>query len=337
MGTMNSTTRILCALLVLLLSARSGPAFAIPFEIFKASIVYARGQQLDSIAAHLLANDIRLVTGYKPAVYTDVSKARGNIIIIGKYDSKLVRSLRIQDLEQLQGKWECYSIRLINKTLVVAGSDARGTAYGVFAISEKMGVSPWYWWADVKPVANPEITIDISSFNSAAPSVQYRGIFLNDEDWGLQPWAAKTFEPEVGNIGPKTYAKIFELLLRLKANLIWPAMHPGTAPFFTVKGNKEMAAAYNIIIGTSHAEPMLRNNVGEWKEPSMGKFNYLTNKQQVLNYWVQRVKESKGVTAIYTLGMRGVHDSGMEGIKDPKEAVPLLEQIFTDQRCLLYK
>jgi hypothetical protein len=94
----------------------------------------------------------------------------------------------------------------------------------------------------------------------------------------LQPWAAKTFEPEVGNTGPKTYAKVFELLLRLKANMIWPAMHPGTTPFFDVPGNKEIAAAYGIIIGSSHAEPMLRNNVGEWNEKTMGRFNYLTNK-----------------------------------------------------------
>ena len=169
------------------------------------------------------------------------------------------------------------------------------------------------------------------------PSVKYRGIFINDEDWGLRPWASKTFEPETKNIGPKTYAKVFELLLRLNANLLWPAMHPGTTPFYNVPGNAEMAAAYAIVVGSSHAEPMLRNNVGEWDEKSMGHFNYITNKEKVYNYWEERVKQSKGNDAVYTLGMRGVHDSGMEGIKGPKEAVPLLERIFNDQRGLIKK
>ncbi len=116
---------------------------------------------------------------------------------------------------------------------------------------------------------------------------------MNDEDWGSRPWASKTFEPELGNIGPKTYAKIFELLLRLKANTIWPAMHEGTTAFFKVPGNAKVAEAYQIVVGTSHAEPMLRNNVDEWKKDSMGQFNYVSNRDNVYKYWEDRVKRAK--------------------------------------------
>ncbi|MBC7915856.1 MAG: glycosyl hydrolase 115 family protein, partial [Pyrinomonadaceae bacterium] len=142
--------------------------------------------------------------------------------------------------------------------------------------------------------------------------------------------------PETGDIGPKTYAKIFELLLRLKANLIWPAMHPSTKAFYHYPGNKKVAADYAIVVGSSHAEPMLRNNVGEW-DKSMGDFNYITNKEKIYNYWESRVKESKGNDAIYTMGMRGVHDSGMEGVKSVAEAIPLLEKIIEEQRDMLKK
>jgi hypothetical protein len=223
----------------------------------------------------------------------------------------------------------------VKQALIISGSDARGTAYGLFELSRAAGVSPWVWWADAVPAKRKTLSVLPGTFASKEPSVKYRGIFLNDEDWGLQPWAAKTFEPETGDIGPKTYGKIFELLLRLRANLIWPAMHESTRAFFTIPGNAKVAEDYAILVGTSHAEPMLRNNVGEWKEKTMGHFNYITNKDSVYKYWEQRVKESGGISAIYTMGMRGVHDSDMEGIKDLEEAVPLLENIIKDQRQLL--
>ena len=309
-------------------------------------ILYSKeGTKLDSIAAHLFAKDIERVTGHQPKVITDVANATGSVIVIGHIESTLIQRFvgkQSSLYQKLQGKWECFGLKIIekpinhiSKALVIAGSDARGMAYGVFTLSEKIGVSPWYWWADVPVKQQKQLTITQSEFISAPPSVKYRGIFLNDEDWGLQPWAAKTFEPETGDIGPKTYAKIFELLLRLKANLIWPAMHPSTKAFFHYPGNVKAAEDYQIIIGSSHAEPMLRNNVSEWNEKTMGHFNYITNKEEVYKYWEERVKEGRGINAIYTIGMRGVHDSQMEGVKDPKEAVPLLEQIIADQRKLL--
>lgn len=311
-------------------------------------VLYSKaGPTLDSIAAHLLAKDIALVTGMQPRVITDVAQATGHVIVIGNIASKLVQQFidkKTALYKELQGKWECFALKVIGqptgkiiKALVIAGSDARGTAYGVFTLSEKLGVSPWYWWADAPVRQQKALTIHQPEFIAEPPSVKYRGIFINDEDWGLQPWAAKTFEPETGDIGPKTYAKVFELLLRLKANLIWPAMHPGTKAFFYYPQNKKVAEDYNIVIGTSHAEPMLRNNVGEWDEKTMGHFNYITNKQKVFQYWEDRVKETTKNDVVYTMGMRGVHDSGIEGVKNPKEAVPLLEQIIQDQRELLGK
>jgi hypothetical protein len=336
-----------CLLLLFLLTI-SMQAYALNFDIVtsktKVTIVYARDDhKLDSIAAHLLAADIERVTGYLPRVVNNVTQAKGNAILIGTIGSKLIKGISISTLK-LQGKWESYSIQLISQpyknipqALVITGSDVRGTAYGVFDLSERIGVSPWYWWADVKPVAQKALSLNIETYHAAPPSVKFRGVFINDEDWGLQPWAAKTYEPETGDIGPKTYAKIFELLLRLKANLIWPAMHPSTKAFYSYPGNKKVAADYEIVVGSSHAEPMLRNNVGEWDEKTMGHFNYISNKQKVYDYWESRIKESSTNNAMYTMGMRGVHDSGMEGVKSPKEAVPLLEQIISDQRGMFQK
>ena len=311
----------------------------------RAAIVYDKaGTALDSICANLLADDIEKVTGHRPRVSTKIEALSGNIIVIGNINSGLVKEIFPDPIFRriLQGTWERYGIKVlehrsgkIDKALVIAGSDARGTAYGVFSISERIGVSPWTWWADAVPERKNEVVLEQKFYVSEAPAVKYRGIFLNDEDWGLQPWAAHTFEPETGDIGPKTYAKIFELLLRLKANTIWPAMHPSTRSFFHYKGNPEVARLYDIVVGSSHAEPMLRNNVDEWNEDSMGEFNYFTNRERVYRYWEERVKDSRNMDAIYTIGMRGIHDSGMEGAKNVQEAVEVLQKVIHDQRALL--
>ncbi|HEY8689616.1 MAG TPA: glycosyl hydrolase 115 family protein [Chitinophagaceae bacterium] len=344
--------KIKISLLVFIFCLHSIAGFSADFIIIdkniKSSIVYdGDGPAIDSITAHLLAEDIQRVTGYLPFVFKDISQAKGNVIVIGNLQSKLMSNFidRQSSINKnVNDKWECYELKIIdkplqniNKALLIVGSDNRGTAYGVFDISERIGVSPWYWWADVVPIKQKELSLNFDEYVSSPPSVKYRGIFLNDEDWGLQPWAAKTFEPQTGDIGPKTYAKIFELLLRLKANLIWPAMHPSTKAFYHYPGNKKVVADYCIVIGSSHAEPMLRNNVGEWNEKTMGAFNYITNKQKVYNYWEERVKESRKNDAMYTLGMRGVHDSGIEGVKSSAEAVPLLDGIIKDQREMLQK
>ncbi|GAB3648390.1 glycosyl hydrolase 115 family protein [Echinicola sediminis] len=310
------------------------------------TIIYdPKGSQLDSISASLLAEDILKVTGTKPLLSTSAEDLGSNNIIIGKIGSDLIGKFipkKTPSIQQLLGSWERYLLhptknQAKQNILVIAGSDDRGTAFGVFDISKRLGVSPWYWWADVPVEKTGEVTLLDLHYLSPSPSVKYRGIFINDEDWGLQPWAAKTFEPETGDIGPQTYAKIFELLLRLKANFIWPAMHPSTKAFFHYPGNVEMAKAYGITLGSSHAEPMLRNNVDEWDHDKYGDFNYVTNKEQVSAYWDSRIKESKGVEAVYTIGMRGVHDSGMKGVKSKEEAVGLLDGIIQDQRKMLEK
>jgi len=335
--------------LIIILLCSYGGLRAQPIELVtpqqKVTILVDKASTaLDSIAAHLLAEDIQRITGYLPKVINDLKIAKGNVIIIGTLGSKLFPLLKNPYDLSIKGTWERYSLRLIShpnkeiqQALVIAGSDPRGTAYGVFSLSEKIGISPWYWWADVNPELKKQLVIDIKDYTSAAPSVKYRGIFINDEDWGLQPWAAKTYERETGDIGPKTYARVFELLLRLRANLIWPAMHPSTKPFYSYPGNKKAAADYDIVVGSSHAEPMLRNNVGEWDEKTMGKFNYVTNRQNVYKYWESRVKESSANNVMYSIGMRGLHDSGMEGIKSNEEAIPLLKNIFNDQRELMKK
>lgn len=312
-------------------------------------ILYSNeGPKLDSVAAHLLALDIERVTSVRPQVFTNFDSASGNVIIVGNISSPLVTKFIGKTsplVQQIQNQWECFALTIIDsppytrisKAFIIAGSDARGTAYGVFNVSEKIGVSPWAWWADAPVKRTKALVIEQSQYISRPPSVKYRGIFINDEDWGLQPWAAKTYEPETGDIGPKTYAKVFELLLRLKANLIWPAMHPSTQAFYHYPLNKEVAQDYGIIIGSSHAEPMLRNNVSEWDSNRLGHFNYISNKANVYRYWEDRIKETNHNDVVYTMGMRGIHDGQMEGISNVKEAVPLLEQIFKDQRALLEK
>jgi hypothetical protein len=339
-----------CYFFLLLLVPAVSPAQDFPFTDRQKplQIIYSKsGPKLDSIAAHLLANDIKLATNTQVQVVTNVAQLKGNVIAIGNIESPLVKpyyNATTAAYKNVKGKWETYTWKVIDKPkaaisklLVIAGSDARGTAYGVFSLSEKLGVSPWYWWADAPVTQQKNLTLTLNEQSSVSPRIKFRGIFINDEDWGLQPWAAKTFEPETGDIGPKTYAKVFELILRLKGNLIWPAMHPSTKAFFYYPGNKKVAEDYSIVIGTSHAEPMLRNNVGEWDEKTMGHFNYVTNKEKVYNYWESRVKETTANDVLYSMGMRGVHDSGMEGVKNKNEAVPLLQQIFKDQRNLLEK
>ncbi|MGO4770556.1 glycosyl hydrolase 115 family protein [Flavobacterium sp. W22_SRS_FK3] len=286
-------------------------------------------------AVNELADDIKEITGKRPKIIQSdkVSKIG---IYIGQASSSFFKSKVNQ--KELSNQWEKFSIKKENENLLVVGSDVRGTVFAIFEITERLGVSPWKWWADVNAIKKENLSLKLPQKGIvSSPSVQYRGIFLNDEDWGLEPWAEKTFETEVGNIGPKTYEKIFQLLLRLKANTIWPAMHPSTKGFFTLAGNKEMAHKYHIVIGSSHAEPMLRNNVDEWKPKVYGDYNYFTNKTQVDKYWQDRLDEVKAFQneTIMTLGMRGVHDSKMEGAKDLKESINMVEKIIVNQREML--
>jgi hypothetical protein len=289
------------------------------------------------IAAEALAKDIESITDKRPQVTDKLAKNSIAIGTLGKNEAieKLIQAKKL-NVSAIENKRESYLIAQVSGNLVIVGSDRRGTAYGVFRLSEMLGVSPWVWWADVLPEKRKTLSISAKNIIGKEPSVKYRGIFLNDEDWGLQPWAAKTFEPETGDMGPKTYAKIFELLLRLKANLCWPAMHEVTKPFNEIAGNAQTADDYAIIMGSSHAEPMLRNNVGEWKLDK-AKYNFVANEKEVTSYWEERVKTNGRFENIYTLGMRGIHDSPIQGTKNQAERIPVLEKIIRTQRDLLAK
>jgi hypothetical protein len=278
------------------------------------------------IAAHDLAADIAAVTGVQPEVVTRAAA------------DKKPRVELVLAPAGLADRWEAFHLSATTDVLSIAGSDRRGLAYGIYELSRRIGVSPWHWWADVPVKRRAELRLSVGEEPIDQPAVKYRGIFINDEDWGLQPWAAKTFEPEVGNIGPKTYARVFELLLRLRGNCLWTAMHPTTTAFFQVPGNAAVADRYAIVVGSSHAEPMLRNNVGEWKRSDKD-YNYLTHRDDVLKYWEERVKERAAARgeSLFTLGMRGIHDSPIVGPKTQAERIATLEKIFADQRALLAK
>src|SRR5690554_5657322 len=308
-------------------------------------VVDAHEEQTVLLAAEALSKDFERLSGTAARLVHRFDESGTEAIIVGSLSSPLLQQLEKESRYQTQlseDQWERYSIQSlktkigpIRKALVIAGSDKRGAAYGIFDLSQQLGLSPWHWWADVRPETTPSLDIPSLDMVSESPSVKYRGIFLNDECWGLNPWASQTFEPEIGNIGPKTYAQIFELLLRLKANFIWPAMHPCTNAFYSNLDNPKMADAYGIVVGTSHAEPMLRNNVDEWKSSERGSFNFFSNRESVLNYWDQRVSESRNYESIYTLGMRGIHDSGMVGASSMTEQIEALTEVIDEQRKML--
>ncbi len=243
---------------------------------------------------------------------------------------------------QLEGHKEAFCLSVQpDGTLSLLGSDAHGLAYGLLEISRLIGVSPWEWWADCTPRQRNDFTLPKGYLNRQAPAVEFRGIFINDEDWGLTPWATArdAVQPTTwkGEVGPRTHARIFELLLRLRANTLWPAMHDCTRPFFLTDGNREMAQQYGIYIGTSHCEPMACNVFGEWSVRGQGEYDYLSNSDNVKTFWESRVRETAGQPILYTLGMRGIHDGAMQGAKTVAEQKAVLERVFVDQRNMLMR
>jgi hypothetical protein len=321
----------------------------------KAATIYfdKKEQKVVEIAVNAFKDDVHRITKITPLInHQNKDYSKYSIIVGTVGQSQLIDDLVANkkiDPASVKEKWETFQISIldkpfkgVDKALVIMGSDRRGTAYGLFELSRLIGVSPFYWWADVKPQQKNEIHVTVAKENIQSPDVKYRGIFLNDEDWGLQPWAAKNIDTEVKDLGPKTYTHIFELLLRLKANYIWPAMHPSTKAFYFYKENPKIADDYAIVVGSSHCEPMLRNNVFEWavnyeneygKKP--GEWRYDLNKQQIDQYWFDRVDESKNYESVYTIGMRGIHDGSMPGPKDRNEKIKLLNEVMRIQRRML--
>ncbi|SHK52047.1 glycosyl hydrolase 115 family protein [Xylanibacter ruminicola] len=286
----------------------------------KSPITYSTPKKVEpvvKIALDMWKSDMMQVTGMEP-----VASAKSTIKIT-----------------QGKGAADGFHIYVKDGQIIVEGNNGRGMAYGLLELSRLAGVSPWIWWGDVKPEKKSCLALPADFKTAQQPSVAYRGIFLNDEDWSLRPWSSNTFEPNnKGTIGIQTYKKIFQLLLRLRANAIWPAMHSGTTAFFKIPGAKAMADSCGIVIGTSHCEPLLRNNVDEWNVKQRGAFNYRTNREAVQKYWIERLQEVKhSKDNMFTIGMRGIHDSSMEGYQTEQEKLEALQQVIDDQQELLRK
>ena len=291
------------------------------------------------VAVQMMQDDLQEVTGTRPQAVRADAKLR-----IVQYDRERTHlkylGVPAAVADSLRFVKEAFYVGTHGRQLVVVGSDARGTAYGVLEISRLAGVSPWIWWGDSRPEKKERLEIPDGWRTFQHPSVEYRGFFLNDEDWAMRPWSAQTFAPQGDDLSfsADTYRQFFRLLLRLRANTLWPGMHPDTTPFFRIPGAKEAADSCGIFIGTSHCEPLLRNNVGEWDAARRGPYNYLTNRQNVLDYWTERLQEVDRDN-LFTIGMRGIHDGSMEGLEratlDEKTAA--LQQVIDDQRGLLRK
>jgi len=300
-----------------------------------------------------LMSDLKAVTKKTFMKYKTEPTSLKNPIIVGtigqsSHIDQLIADGKL-DVSDVEGKWEAFGMQTIDnpmegveKALVIFGSQPRATAYGMFELSRMAGVSPWIYWADVTPTTKTQLYVTPGRRIFGSPSVKFRGIFLNDEDFGLRPWAAKKMDTSLNNFGPKTYAAIMELLLRLRANTLWPAMHAGSRAFWFEKTNIPLIMKYDIYMGSSHCEQMLRDNEYEWgktgdKFGGHGNSDWVwkSNKDMIKRYWAERVGESRGKNAIYTLGMRGVHDTGINGYSSTAERVAALTEIIAYQRQLL--
>ncbi len=287
-------------------------------------------------AAAFLQADVLQVTGSKPDTLHALPSSAKNLIIIGTLDgSPLIRSLVEQkkiDVSQLKGKWETFKLQMVDhpckgvdNAFVIVGSDKRGAAYGVFELSQQMGVSPWYWWADVPVKKKPEVFLKKGAHLYGPPSVKYRGIFINDEAPAFSGWTKEKF----GGVNHNVYEKMFELILRMKGNFLWPAMW-GNAFNDDDKLNPVLANQYGIVMSTSHHEPMLRAQQ-EWKRYGKGEWNYATNDTILRNFWRKGIENMGNHESIVTVGMRGDGDKPMTQGSN----VELLERIVADQRKII--
>src|ERR1700687_3631652 len=281
-----------------------------------------------------LGADVERVTGRTPATKNAASGA--NLIIVGTIGKsavidQLIREKKL-DVSSIAGKWESFLIQVVPKPLpgvvnglIIAGSDKRGTIYGIYDLSEQIGVSPWYWWADVPVHHRDSLFVRPGRYVQESPAVKYRGIFLNNEAPALSGWVQEKF----GNFNHQFYEKVFELLLRLKANYLWPAMWNNA---FNEDDplNPQLADMYGIVMGTSHHEPMLRAQQ-EWKRHGAGPWDYSLNSDVLQKFWTEGIERNKNYESITTLGMRGDGDLPMtEGAN-----IALLEKIVADQRKII--
>ena len=283
-----------------------------------------------------LQEDVGRVTNAKPEVSLDKIPHASEIVIAGTLGKSSVIDKLVSDkkinVDNIKGQWDAYQIQVVEnplpnvkRALVIAGSDKRGTIYGIYDISEKIGVSPWYWWADVPVKKQSDLYINSNFKTTNKPVVKYRGIFLNDEAPALSNWAREKF----GGLNHKFYVHVFELLLRLKGNYLWPAMWDNNFDDDDSL-NQNLADEYGIVMGTSHHEPMMRS-WKEWGKFGHGDWNYQTNDSVLREYWRGGIKRMNDYESIVTLGMRGNGDEAMSQTAN----IGLLERIISDQREIL--
>lgn len=319
----------------------------------------------EKVSKLLLGSDVNIETAIIVGSI-ESSEIIKQIILDGKFD----------EAGEIIGSWEAYAIKQISNpidgvenAIVIAGSDARGTIYGIYEISEYLGISPWYWWSDVAVDVKENITYNNDTIINEGPDVQYRGIFINDEEQFVN-WAENYFPHDLSMDGTKLsgpneyiYSHIFELLLRLNANTLWPAMHEYTTAFNyntdenSIPINAQVASEYGIVMSSSHCEVMLRNNVGEWqnwynlnkekydiKGDDYNKaYDYTLNKDAILAYWRERLEANKDFENIFVLGIRGVHDGkplysrlALSGYGFGESGVVnMMKDVITEQRKMI--
>lgn len=305
-------------------------------------------------AAADLQADIRRVTDRIPPLVRDDSSPVPDMVLIGTVGKsplidRLVRDSKI-DVSGISGKWESFFLQTVDdplpgvsRALVIAGSDKRGTIYGIYDLSEQIGVSPWYWWADAAPDHKDALYVAPGKYEQGEPSVKYRGIFLNDEKPDLDFWVRAKFgeRPVPGppgstaaNFNSAFYARIFEVLLRLKGNYLWPAMW-NNAFAEDDPENPRLADEYGIVMGSSHQEPMLRAQK-EWDwhyREQYGNWNYAAHAEALAGFWRTGIRERKDFESIFTIGLRGENDTAM--VQGQAESMALLEKIVDVQRRMI--
>ncbi|NJB72218.1 hypothetical protein GGR42_002709 [Saonia flava] len=291
---------------------------------------------VQKVAGHL-QNDLYKVTGTRPNLFKDTISDSGPIVIIGTLGKSpliniLVESGKIK-ASLLEGKWEKFitlSVKNpmpgVKRALVIAGSDKRGTIYGMYNLSEQIGIHPWYYWADMPIVKQTELHVTSGIHTLGEPKVKYRGIFINDEAPALRNWAKEKF----GDFNHQFYETVFELILRNKGNYLWPAMWQPSSFVTDDPENAQLADEYGIVISTTHHEPMMRAHA-EWDSNKDGAWNYETNKEKLQEFWRAGIERMGNHESIVTLGMRGDGDEAMS----EETVVDLMKNIIVDQRKII--
>lgn len=283
-----------------------------------------------------LQADIGKVTGAQPEIISDKLSDTKEVVLIGTLGKNTVIDQLVSDqkidVSAIEGKWEAFIIKVvkspmegIDNALIIVGSDKRGTVFGIYELCEQIGVSPWYWWADVPVKHSSDLYIVSGQHTFGEPAVKYRGIFINDEAPALSGWTKEKF----GGFNHLFYEKVFELILRLKGNFLWPAMW-GNAFYDDDSLNAKLADEYGVVIGTSHHEPLMRAH-DEWRRYGSGPWNYDKNPEKLKEFWSEGIKRMGTNESVVTVGMRGDGDEPMtEGT-----AIALLEKIVKDQRQII--